>query len=189
MSDKEKPVPPTYGLADITQAIADAARTTEKAKDMGQANDDLGVINPENIFDKDDSPALVKASATEHTSRANPATAQGAPINPDTFIPPFGQQSMHQNVQEIAKRGEELYDKFVGFVGDLELLGNRLKQAQHAYDGAHGKLKSGKGNLVGQAEKLRKLGLKPSKKLPKELLGFKDVDDIESKETTTETVM
>jgi len=98
------------------------------------------------------------------------------------------QEQQSQNVQEIAKRGEELYDKFVGFVGDLELLGDRLKQAQKAYDGAHGKLKSGKGNLVGQAEKLRKLGLKPSKKLPKELLGFDDVGGVDAEETVAETV-
>jgi len=47
----------------------------------------------------------------------------------------------------------------------MNSLGNRLKQAQGNYDEANGKLSSGRGNLVGQAQKLRQLGVKPSKSL------------------------
>jgi hypothetical protein len=75
------------------------------------------------------------------------------------------QEAQTRNAQEIAKRGAELYDKFVGFVEDMNSLDNRLRQAQTEYDGAYGKLASGRGNLVGQAEKLRILGVKPSKSL------------------------
>ena len=75
------------------------------------------------------------------------------------------QEAQSRNAQEIAKRGAELYDKFVGFVEDMHSLGNRLKQAQSDYDEAYGKLSSGRGNLVGQAQKLRQLGVKPSKSL------------------------
>jgi DNA recombination protein RmuC len=75
------------------------------------------------------------------------------------------QEAQSRNAQEIAKRGAELYDKFVGFVEDMNSLGNRLKQAQSDYDDAYGKLSSGRGNLVGQAQKLRQLGVKPSKSL------------------------
>ena len=75
------------------------------------------------------------------------------------------QEAQSRNAQEIAKRGAELYDKFVGFVEDMNSLGNRLKQAQSDYDEAYGKLSSGRGNLVGQAQKLRQLGVKPSKSL------------------------
>jgi DNA recombination protein RmuC len=75
------------------------------------------------------------------------------------------QEAQSRNAQEIAKRGAELYDKFVGFVEDMNSLGTRLKQAQSAYDDAHGKLSSGRGNLVGQAQKLRQLGVKPTKSL------------------------
>jgi len=73
------------------------------------------------------------------------------------------QEAQSRNAQEIAKRGGELYDKFVGFVEDLSSLGTRLRQAQTEYDEAYGKLASGRGNLIGQAEKLRALGVKPSK--------------------------
>jgi DNA recombination protein RmuC len=75
------------------------------------------------------------------------------------------QEAQSRNAQEIAKRGAELYDKFVGFVEDMNSLGNRLKQAQSHYEEAYGKLSSGRGNLVGQAQKLRQLGVKPSKSL------------------------
>jgi DNA recombination protein RmuC len=75
------------------------------------------------------------------------------------------QEAQSRNAQEIAKRGAELYDKFVGFVEDMNSLGNRLKQAQVAFDDANNKLSNGRGNLVGQAQKLRQLGVKPSKSL------------------------
>jgi len=75
------------------------------------------------------------------------------------------QEAQSRNAQDIAKRGAELYDKFVGFVEDVNSLGTRLKQAQGAYEDAYGKLTSGRGNLVGQAQKLRQLGVKPSKSL------------------------
>jgi DNA recombination protein RmuC len=75
------------------------------------------------------------------------------------------QEAQSRNAQEIAKRGAELYDKFVGFVEDMNSLGNRLKQAQGAFDDANSKLSNGRGNLVGQAQKLRQLGVKPSKSL------------------------
>ena len=75
------------------------------------------------------------------------------------------QEAQSRNAQDIAKRGADLYDKFVGFVEDMNALGSRLKQAQGEYDAALNKLSSGRGNLVGQAEKLRLLGVKPSKSL------------------------
>jgi DNA recombination protein RmuC len=75
------------------------------------------------------------------------------------------QEAQSRNALEIAKRGADLYDKFVGFVEDMTSLGNRLKQAQSDYDDAFGKLSNGRGNLVGQAQKLRQLGVKPSKSL------------------------
>ncbi|SAK49245.1 DNA recombination protein RmuC [Caballeronia pedi] len=80
------------------------------------------------------------------------------------------QEAQSRNAQEIARRGAELYDKLCGFVGDFESFGNRLKQAQSAYDSAHGKLVSGRGNVIRQAEMLRELGVKPSKALPANLV-------------------
>lgn len=80
------------------------------------------------------------------------------------------QESQGRNAQEIAKRGAELYDKLCGFVADLQKVGERLDQAKAAYDEAHGKLASGKGNAIRQAQMLRDLGVKPSKALPAQLV-------------------
>lgn len=80
------------------------------------------------------------------------------------------QEAQNRNAQDIAKRGAELYDKLAGFVEDMESLGNRLAQAQKDYDGAIGKLSTGRGNLIRQAEMLKKLGVKPNKSLPNSLV-------------------
>ena len=76
------------------------------------------------------------------------------------------QEAQSRNAQDIASRGAELYDKLVGFVEDLDQLGDRLRQAQTSYDKARSKFSSGRGNLVRQAEMLRELGLRPTKTLP-----------------------
>jgi len=72
----------------------------------------------------------------------------------------------NRNAQELVRQCTALYEKFVGFVTDLEEIGKRLKAAQSSYDDAYGKLASGKGNLVRQVERIRELGLKPAKTLP-----------------------
>ncbi len=82
-----------------------------------------------------------------------------------------------KNAQDIAKRGAELYDKFVGFVEDLEKVGKGLKDAQNAYERAYGKFASGRGNVIRQAEMLRNLGLKTSKRLDPGLLEAADADE------------
>jgi DNA recombination protein RmuC len=80
------------------------------------------------------------------------------------------QDHQNRNALEIAKQCGTLYDKFVGFVDDLEKLGQRLDQAQTSYHDAFNKLKSGKGNLIRSAEKVRELGVKPSKNLAAPLI-------------------
>ena len=80
------------------------------------------------------------------------------------------QEHQNRNVQEIAERGGALYDKFVGFVEDLQSVGQRLAQTKDSYDKAFGKLSTGRGNLVRQAENLRDLGVRPARRLPTALV-------------------
>ncbi len=75
-----------------------------------------------------------------------------------------------RNALEIAKQGGKLYDKFEGFLKDLEKVGVNLDRAKEAYGDAHKKLVSGRGNLVGQVEKLKELGAKATKALDKKYL-------------------
>ena len=75
-----------------------------------------------------------------------------------------------KNAMEIVKRGELLYDKFVVFASTLEDVGKHLNKTQQSYTAAIGQLNSGGGHLVGQALKLRNLGLKSNKEIPASLL-------------------
>ncbi len=83
------------------------------------------------------------------------------------------QERQKKNVIEIARQSGMLYDKFCAFVEDLKVIGQRLNQAQGAYEGAMNKLSESKkfgDTLIGRAEKIKQLGARASKKIPKELL-------------------
>lgn len=71
-----------------------------------------------------------------------------------------------QNAIEIARQGGALYDKFVGFLKDLEDLGLQINRVSKTYNIAHNKLTEGSGNLIKRVESLKKLGAKASKALP-----------------------
>lgn len=70
------------------------------------------------------------------------------------------------NANEIAERGAKLYDKFVGFISNLQDVGDHLQKAQNKYGEAYKQLSTGNDNLVAQATKLKDLGLKTKKSLP-----------------------
>jgi len=80
------------------------------------------------------------------------------------------QENQTRNALEIARQGGALYDKFVNFIGDMEKIGNNLRLTQNSYNDAMNKLSEGRGNLVRSTEKLKSLGAKASKELPKKLL-------------------
>ena len=88
----------------------------------------------------------------------------------------------NQNAIDIAERGAKLYDKFVGFVSNLEGVGDYLHKAQVKYTDAHKQLSTGNDNLVLQATKLKDLGLKPKKKLKEELVNSALTEEIKEVE-------
>lgn len=79
-------------------------------------------------------------------------------------------ENQNLNAQKIAKRGEALYDKFVGFVSDMENIGSQVAKLTTTYDKAFNKLSKGKGNLLNQAEELKKLGVSSKKQIPQQYL-------------------
>lgn len=87
------------------------------------------------------------------------------------------QEMQARNVQDVMERGAALYEKFVGFVSDLEAVGNNLRKVDQCYTGAMKKLSEGPGNLVRQVEMLRQLGVRTSKSLPKNLLDQAGVEE------------
>ncbi len=82
----------------------------------------------------------------------------------------WSHEKQTRNALEIAKQGGKLYDKFEGFLKDLEKIGENLNKAQMSYTEAHKKLVSGRGNLLGQVEKLKTMGAKATKQLDKKHL-------------------
>jgi len=90
------------------------------------------------------------------------------------------QEKQKKNVLEIARVGGALYDKFVGFVTDLQDVGGQIGKAQVSYDEALRKLSTGQGNLIRQTEILRELGAKVNKKMPPKLqeIASGDVDEL-----------
>lgn len=87
-------------------------------------------------------------------------------------------EQQNQNAQEIARQGGALYEKFVGFVESMQKLDRHMSAARTSYDEAMNRLSTGRGNLVTSAEKLRGLGLKVNKTLPRELQLAADEDGL-----------
>lgn len=80
------------------------------------------------------------------------------------------QDRQNKNVLEIARLSGEMYDKFVGFIGDMESIGKNIKLSHYAYEKALNKLTEGRGNLTTTAEKIKKLGAKASKQIDTKFL-------------------
>ena len=78
-------------------------------------------------------------------------------------------EHQNRNAMEIADRGAKLYDKFVGFVDNLERVGKNIDQAKNSYNEAFKQLSSGNDNLIIQTQKLKGLGIKNKKNLPQGL--------------------
>ncbi|NNK97374.1 MAG: DNA recombination protein RmuC [Desulfobacterales bacterium] len=78
-------------------------------------------------------------------------------------------ERQNRNALEIAHRASLLYDKFRGFLEDMEKLGKQLNSCQDSYDSAMNKMSRGRGNLVSQASIFPELGVKIKKELAKGL--------------------
>ncbi len=77
------------------------------------------------------------------------------------------QTKQTRNALQIAERGGKLYDKFYGFIDDMNRIGQSLEKAEKEYQNAYKKLVSGSGSLVRQTEILKELGAKTTKQIPK----------------------
>jgi DNA recombination protein RmuC len=89
------------------------------------------------------------------------------------------QEHQARNVRDVMERGTELYEKFVGFVTDMEVIGDNIRKTDQSYTNAMKKLADGRGNLIRQVELLKKLGIRSNKSIPRALLDRADVDQEE----------
>ncbi|MDP3667395.1 MAG: DNA recombination protein RmuC [Sediminibacterium sp.] len=72
----------------------------------------------------------------------------------------------NKNAIEIAEKAGLLYDKFCGFLENLETVGKKIGEAQSNYDNAFKQLSTGRGNIIGKIEELKKMGANAGKQLP-----------------------
>lgn len=81
-----------------------------------------------------------------------------------------------KNSQEIARRAAIMYDKFRGFVEEMEKIGKQLASCHNTYDSALLKLTQGRGNLVAQAEQLKELGIQVKKDIPNSITNLTELE-------------
>lgn len=97
-------------------------------------------------------------------------------VNPTTLLVAlravegsWKQEHRSRNAQEIASQAGALYDKFATFATDLEKMGRQIDTLRSTYETTWSRLGTGRGNILNRMEKIRQLGARTSKKLPKKL--------------------
>jgi len=93
-----------------------------------------------------------------------------------TIASMWKQERQNRNVLEIARLSGEMYDKFYGFLADMEGIGKNIRQTQDNYDKALNKLSTGRGNLVVTADKIKKLGARADKQIDQKYLPVYETD-------------
>ncbi|WP_121626203.1 DNA recombination protein RmuC [Poseidonibacter antarcticus] len=74
-------------------------------------------------------------------------------------------EHQNENAEIISKKAADLYDKFHGFINDIEDIGLNINRTQKAYDRAFSKLSTGNGNLLKRSEEFLELGVKPKRQI------------------------
>lgn len=85
-------------------------------------------------------------------------------------------EKQQRNALKIAEEAGKLHDQFVGLMDELLKLGNQINTAKGTYDSTMIKL-TGKGNLIGKVDNLKKLGAKANKIQNQSLLNRLDEDN------------
>ncbi len=89
----------------------------------------------------------------------------------------WSQEQQVRNVKDVMKRGTALYEKFAGFVTDIEAIGTSLRRATESYEDAKSKLTIGPGNLIRQVEMLKRLGIRTGKSVSHSMLDAAGVEE------------
>ena len=78
------------------------------------------------------------------------------------------QEKSMEKAVEVMRMAGQLYDKFCSFGESMENIGKSLDRTREAYDNARSQLVSGKGNIMGRFEKMKRLGAKAVKSLDRD---------------------
>jgi len=80
------------------------------------------------------------------------------------------QERLSKNHMEISRQAGAMYDKFVGFLEDMQKIERGIDQSQKAYNDAINKLQSGRGNIINSIQGIKTLGAKAQKQISDKFL-------------------
>lgn len=117
-------------------------------------------------------------------------------ISPTNLIPAmklvadiWQRDAINRNAIEIADKASKLYDKLAGFIENFEKIGGQIEKAHSTWHDAQKQLYKGKGNLLSQAEQMKRLQVKTSKQIPIDLTEQALLEDgIDMDESPNDTV-
>jgi DNA recombination protein RmuC len=101
-------------------------------------------------------PNLVKEALENNIILVSPTTLLVALRTIDNL---WRNDKQNQNAKIIADKASKLYDKLRLFVDDMDQLGASIERASQYHKGAMNKLVTGRGNVIGQAESFKSLGI------------------------------
>ena len=119
-------------------------------------------IEPAFLLAVDKDPELIKLALDEQIMLVSPTNLL---VALRTIHNIWQYEHQNQNAQHIAAEAGKLYDKFVGFVEDLDKIGAGIQTLEQRYQDAMKKLSQGRGNLLTRVEKFRTMGVQTSKQL------------------------
>lgn len=124
-------------------------------------------IEPAFLLAVDREPELIRLALDQNIMLVSPTNLLVA-LRTVRNIWQYEQQN--QNAQKIAADAGKLYDKFAGFLEDLQKIDNAIDATRKYFDLAMNKLSTGRGNLISRVEKFRELGVQPAKQINPQLL-------------------
>ena len=116
---------------------------------------------------------LYKEAYDRHIILASPSTLLAILRTVDNV---WRYEKQNKNAERIATEAGSLHDQFVLLLEALESIGAQLNKTQDAYQTAHKRLATGRGNLLKRVDNIRKLGAKTKKNIDSPLLELADDD-------------
>ncbi len=110
--------------------------------------------------------ALIEHAISENIIIAGPSTLI-ATLR--TIKYSWSQKNQYENIQEITKLGKSIYEKCFTMIQKIENVQTSFDTVRKKFDDLFATVK-GKGGLIGQIEKLKEMGIEPSKKINEKYL-------------------
>jgi DNA recombination protein RmuC len=79
-------------------------------------------------------------------------------------------EKQNQHAILIAEKAGGLYDKFCGFIDNMEGVKKKLHEANTTFDEAYKQFHTGRGSMINRAEELKKMGANATKQIPEKLI-------------------